>query len=134
MKVLGAVTGISGFRALPEEIGSRLGAPLQDQLAFLAATFRFAVVPSIGPPQMNAALTFQNGEIAINDDHAAVHSLVLSPDSIVANCRRTEIADLVLDAFCEGTDNRFGSRYRENKRPRLYSSTVVVQFDKGFSN
>jgi hypothetical protein len=112
MKVLGAITGISGFRAPPEEIGSRLGAPLQEQLAFIGATFQFSVVPPIGQPQLNAALTFQHGQIAIGEERAAVYSFVSAPDGILASCRSTEIADLVINTFCEGVDRRFGSRYR----------------------
>jgi hypothetical protein len=129
MEVLGPVTGISGFRAPPEEMGSPHGVPLQELLAFIAATFQFAAIPPIG----STPLTFQHGQIEFGDGRAPIYSFVYSGDGVIANCRRTEVADLMLDRFIEALDSTFSSRYGEIKRPRVRSSVVVVKFDRGFS-
>lgn len=133
MRVLGPVTGISGFRAPSEEMGSPNGAPVQDVITFIASIFEFAISPSLPQAQLNVPFTFQHGKITLGKERVAINSLLSTPDGIVVACRRTEIADMVLDRFSEAMDGTFFSRYQQVQRPRLRSSTMVVQFNRGFS-
>jgi hypothetical protein len=137
MKLIGAVSGIAAIRVPSEEIMSPHGGPLQNTVDLIAATFAFPKpilqpAPVNSPAQDFSTLTFQNGEIDIGGQSAAVFTLIQTPDGVMAACRRTEISDMVLDRLSEVLDTNFNSRYREVTRSRLHLSTVVVQFESAF--
>jgi hypothetical protein len=138
MKLIGVQNAVAALRAPIDEVGSDVGAPFREMNAKLVEAFQFVSIPIIGHtavntnPQPTAAMTYQQGELEVDDRRVALMSLVFTVEGIVVTCRRSEHADAALNKITELFDSSFGSRYGQTKRKRLYLSTLVVEFEGGF--
>jgi hypothetical protein len=131
MKVIGGITGMSAYRALPEEYNPERPPPIQDLINLIRATYQFASFPILGPSlPLNGPFTFAGGRFSDGSANFGIGQLIFLTDGDIVATASTSDSDLVLEHLISLMDENFGYRLRTAHKKKSYHSTIVIEFDE----
>jgi hypothetical protein len=114
-----------------EEFAPASGATPQSILAEISERYNFTRRPDITTREdMNQkGLLFGIGRFSTKDQSGIINDFAIYTDGIAAVSERTDFAEAFLTDVFEWVVGKFNFRRIDTKR-RLYSSTIVVEFDR----
>lgn len=134
MEVIGTITGMSSYRALPEEYNPEHPPPIQDVINLIRATYQFGSFPISGPTvPFTGPFTFGGGRFTDGSVSFGIGQLVLLTDGDIVVTASTSDSDLVLEHLVSLLDENFGYRLRAAHKRKSYHSTVVIEFDESLN-
>jgi hypothetical protein len=133
MKVIASVQGLAAVRVSIEEVTPPSNPPLINIVSGLHSFFDFAVAPPRESLGAGAPLVFQGGKILDGEKAIGIQQLVVLPDGDLVASSTTDFAERGLDALVAYLNTEFGYRLEGKSARRYYVSTVVVEFEKPFS-
>ncbi|MDP2330964.1 MAG: hypothetical protein Q8M19_09750 [Reyranella sp.] len=76
---------------------------------------------------------FRTGKLDLEDGTIGIQHLEIYNDGIIATCRTTDEAEVVLQDAIEWATSTFGLRPPDELKPRTYQSWVIVDFERPMS-
>jgi hypothetical protein len=133
MKVIAPLQGIAAIRVLPEEILPSSTPPLLNIVFGVKSYFNFSVAPGHEAIVAGNPLIFQSGRIVQADKEIGIHQLFMLPDGDIVLSSNTDFAEEGLQGLIRYLNEAFGYRMTGQSARTYYQSTVVVEFEKPFS-
>jgi hypothetical protein len=118
-----------------EEFTPAAGANSVSIVSLLAARYNFSILPTITTREDMAknGLQFGMGSLEDNGQRFVVTDFIVYNDGIVAICEKTDWAETFLENVVQWVIAEFGFRTPSSGIRKLYSSTVVVDFETNLS-
>jgi hypothetical protein len=131
MKLVGHMNAIAGQREALEEYSPERGLVTSDMIALVRDAYSFEVFPHGTPLQpQGQPLVFQGGRYVEDNDEFAINAIIMEPSGTIVQATNTSQAAIVLADIARRLDEGLGFRLRNNKRPIIYISNVVVEFEE----
>jgi hypothetical protein len=133
MKLIASIQGVAAVRVSIEEVMPPSNPPIFNVVSGVRSFFDFAVAPSRESLSSGLPIMFQGGKILDGEKEIGIHQLIMLPDGDLVASSTTDFAERGLDALVAYLNKGFGYRMEGKSAKRYYVSTVVVEFEKPFS-
>jgi hypothetical protein len=119
-----------------EEVRPTDGLDVRDFVNSIAARYQFIHKPDPANESdiHQNGYRFRDGFIDLNGERLLVDQFTVYNDGVVVQCKRTDIAEKVLDEGLNWFLTTFNLRPPITQKPRIYASTLVVDFTDGLEN
>jgi hypothetical protein len=135
MKLIAAIQGVAAVRVSLDEVLPPSNPPQLNIVAGVQSFFNFSTSPPREVITGGVPLVFQFGRVIDPETKTeiGINQLAMLPDGDIVVSSRTEFAEKGLDALVKYLNQAFGYRMEGPSAKRSFQSTVVVEFERSFT-
>jgi hypothetical protein len=130
MKLIRSLQGIAALRIASEYIFPDDAPPMQNIILGLNNSFKFGAVPAADQIGAGVPLLFRAGKAMKDGQEFTIQHLVMLQDGDLVACGNTDQAEYVLDIFVKYLNDGFGYKIDLKSCTLLYSSILIVEFER----
>ncbi|WP_193370078.1 hypothetical protein [Pelagibius marinus] len=115
-----------------DDIQPQMGYHLPDIVEGIVARYLFASFPEdkrLSGDSQEGPLRFKTGRFVHSNTPIYIHLMDVYRDGVVVEATSTDYAEIVADDLLSWAEEQFGFRFSEASMRRVYTSSVVVEFD-----